>query len=107
MVDWNGLVIGPLMEVFGEPVTYTPAGGSPISLTAVFDEAYTPVQLVADPSVMSVMPVLGVQLSQMPVGYDPENAQGDQFTVRGHTYVVKAGKPDSHGAARLEANLLS
>lgn len=104
MIDWNGLVLGPLMDVFGEPVTYTPAGGSPLSITAIFDEAYTPVQLVADPEVNAVMPVLGVQLSQFPAGFDPRNAQGDTFIARGKSYVVKNGKPDSHGGARLEAN---
>jgi hypothetical protein len=47
--------------------------------------------------------VLGVRLSQFPAGYDPRNAQGDTFVVRGVTYVVKDGRPDSHGGAHLEA----
>ncbi len=109
MVDWDALVLGPLNAVFAESVLYTPAVGAPLQIDGVFDEAYTPVELVTDPSVISARPVLGVRIAQMPAGWDPEAAQGDQFTVTrtGHTYVVKAGKTDGHGHARLEANQLS
>lgn len=105
MVDWDGLVLGPLMEVFGEPVSYTLAGGPTLAITAVFDEAYTPVQLIGDPDVTSAHPVLGVRASEFPANWDAKNAQGDTFVVRGRTYVVRTGKPDSHGGARLDANL--
>jgi hypothetical protein len=104
VIDWDGLVVGPLMDVFGEPVTYTPAYGSPLSITAIFDEAYTPAG-IGELQLISARPVLGVRLSDFPADFDPENAQGDEFTVRGRVYVVKAGKADSHGGARLEANL--
>ena len=106
MIDWNALVLGPTMGVFGEPVTYN-IGLQSYALTAVFDEAFTSVDALSDPGVMSVHPVLGVRLSELPAGYDPENAQGDRFTVgrTGITYVVKSGRPDSHGHARLDANL--
>lgn len=111
-IDWDALVGRPLVGVFGVPVLYQPAAGSPIAaggafqIDGVFDKAYTPVDTGADPSAISTRPVLGVQLSQFPVGFDPERAQGDRFTIiaTGLTYIVKAGKPDSHGAARLEAN---
>jgi hypothetical protein len=107
MVDWDVLVLGPLNGVYGEPVTYTPVAGAPFDISGVFDEAYAAVDLGAEPSVISARPVLGVRLSECPSGYDPENAQGDHFTVQrtGVTYVVKAGKTDGHGHARLEANL--
>ena len=68
------------MGVFGEPVDYT-AGSQSYALTAVFDEAFMSVNALSDPGVMSVHPVLGVRLSELPPGYDPENAQGDRFTV--------------------------
>lgn len=107
MIDWDGAVLGPLNAVFGEPVTYTPRVGAPFPITGVFDEAYMPVTLVADPPVMSARPVLGVRLSEFPAGFDPEAAQGDHLTITrtGDTFVVKAGKNDSHGHARLELNL--
>lgn len=105
MINWDPY-IGDLIKIFGEPVSYVPTDAPAIQITAVFDEAYAPVQF-ADGDVISARPVLGVQLSQFPAGYDPEAAQGDRFTVlrTGLTYVVKAGKTDSHGGARLEANL--
>src|SRR5262245_13852016 len=105
MIDWDALVIGPAMDVFGEPVIYTPATGSPFTIHAIFDEAFVPVELIGESDVISVRPVLGIRLADFPVGYDPQTAQGDRYTVRGRTYVVKAGKPDSHGGARLDANL--
>jgi hypothetical protein len=106
VIDWNALVVGPVMGVFAQPVTYVPAGGAPISITAVFDEAFQEVTLPGDASVLSTGPMLGVQLSQMPAGFDPEASQGDQFTVlaTGATYVVRQGQPDGHGWALLLAN---
>jgi hypothetical protein len=107
VIDWDSLVLGPLMEVFGETtqVQYTRVQlGQTFSVDGIFDEAYTPGGQ-GELQLMSARPVLGVRLSQFPADYDPEDAQGDEFIVRGRTYVVKAGKPDSHGGARLEANL--
>ena len=108
-VDWDKWVLGPLNGVFGEPVVYTPANGSPFTVTGVFDTAYVPVALDSDPTVLSVRPVCGVRLSDFPAGWDPSQAQGDQM-VRSATniaYIVKAGKNDGHGHARLELNRLS
>lgn len=105
MVDWDSLVLGPLFAAFGEAqrVEYSIAGAPPITVDGIFDEGARPVRLVTEPDFNEVAPVLGVRLSQFPAGYDPRNAQGDTFVVRGVTYVVKDGRPDSHGAARLEA----
>jgi hypothetical protein len=108
VIDWNAKVLAPVMGVFGEPVTYLPAIGSPFDITGVFDEAFTSVDLPGDSAVLSVRPVLGIRLAEFPAGFDPEMAQGDQFTVQrtGVTYTVKAGKPDGHGWARLDANIV-
>ena len=114
MIDWDAAVIGPTNSVFGEPILYWPSivsaiysAGVALPINGVFDEGYTPVTLVEDPAVSSTHPVLGVQLSQLPAAFDPINAQEDRFTVvrTGLTYIVKAGKPDGHGWARLDANL--
>jgi hypothetical protein len=105
VIDWDTLVLGPLHSVFGEPVPvmYSIAGGAPFGVSGIFDEGARSVRLVTEPEFNEVAPVLGVRLSQFPAGYDPRNAQGDTFVVRGVTYVVKDGRPDSHGAAHLEA----
>lgn len=107
MIDWDALVLGPLNAVFGEPVTYMPYRGAPFAITGIFDEAYTPVTLVSDPAVTTARPVLGVRLSEFPANFNPETAQGDRLTIlrTGEIFVVKAGKTDSHGHARLELNL--
>jgi predicted NAD/FAD-dependent oxidoreductase len=104
-MDWSGLVVGPCMTVFGESIVYTPAGGSPITITAVFTDGYMPVMAGFEPAEITSRPVLGVQVSQMPLGWTADEAQGDTFVARGRTYIVKAGKADSFGGARLEANL--
>lgn len=93
------------MQAFGEAarVQYTPAGGAPILVDGIFDEGARPVRLVDDPDVNEVAPLLGVRLSQFPVGFDPRNAKGDTFVARGVAYVVTDGKPDSHGWAQLTA----
>ena len=96
-----------MMSVFGEPtpIPYSIAGGAPITVDGIFDAGARPVNLVTEPGVNEVSPTLGVRLVQFPAGFDPRNSKGDTFVVRGSTYVVKDGKPDSHGWAILEATL--
>ncbi len=107
-MDWTSLTNDlhrAVIGAFGEPVRvqYTVGNADPISVDGVFDEGARPVRIVTDPEVNEVVPMLGIQLSQFPAGFDPRNAQDDTFVVRGVTYVVKDGRPDSHGWAILEA----
>lgn len=106
-VDWDALVIGPVMGVFGEPVVYSRLVGLPLSITGVFDDGFTEVDPVSRPGLMSSKPTLGIRLEQFPPDFDAKEAQGDWFTVvrTGKTYVVNDGEPDSHGHALLHANL--
>jgi len=102
-VDWDRLVLGPTQRVFGEPVTYAPADDGPFQTTGIFDRAYTEVDIAEDGTqINTTLPVLGVRLSQFPIG--PK--QGDQLTVQGGVYVVKDVRPDGHGAAKLMLNRL-
>ena len=108
MIDWDKALHAPVMAVFGQAVVYTCADGTVVNLAdAVFDEAFVPTDGLVDPTALGRSPVLGVRLAAFPAGYDPENAQGDTFTIAasGVIYVVKAGKPDGHGWAKLEANI--
>lgn len=106
MIDWNSLVLAPVASTFGQDVDYTPAGGPAVRITAVFAEPYIQVDPLGSPGVASTQPRLGVQLSQMPAGWDALNAQGDTFTVvaTGKNYTVSSGQPDSKGWAHLLAN---
>lgn len=100
-VDWDGLVLGPNMRVFGEPSTYMPSAGGSFSITAVFDDAYLKEVMFEDAStgVTEVSAVLGIQLSQFPA----KPIQGDQLFVPrvNTTYIVRDARPDSHGGMKL------
>lgn len=106
-MDWDGLVIGPCMDAFGQPVDYTPAGGQTVRISGVFFDGFLSVEAGAQPGVTSTSPHLGVQVSQMPTGWDPLNAEGDAFVIvgSGKAYRVREGRPDGRGGARLDANL--
>lgn len=131
MIDWDTIVIGPTVAVFGQPVLYQPmmqAGpygpldsrvpaAPAFAITGVFDSEYLSLQplavgdlasgghpsMVAVPSQISgTRPVLGVQLSQ----FTTAPAQGDLLTIvaTGAVYVVQEVRPDGHGAAKLPLN---
>ncbi|MDA8230152.1 MAG: hypothetical protein M0006_02315 [Magnetospirillum sp.] len=106
-IDWDTAVIGPCMDVFGEPVTYAPAAGGMFVVTGVFDEAYREIDSITADGVplTGEMPVLGVQLSQ----FAQPPVQVDQLTVQrtGITYVVKEVRLDGHGGAKLMLGYLS
>ncbi len=106
-VDWDAAVLGPVMSVFAEPITYTPAAGAPFSAAGVVDEAYHAIAGLGEDGVAltTEIPVVGVQLStflQAPV-------QGDQLTVArtGITYAVKEVRSDGHGWAKLMLTYVS
>jgi hypothetical protein len=116
--DWDGLVIGPTVAIFGDTVQYVPNIGAAFTVTGVFDQAYlelTPLgrggpdteswSMASPGSITAEMPVLGVQLSQFPI--PPE--QDDLLTITsgrfaGERFVVKEVRPDGHGGAKLLLN---
>lgn len=78
MIDFDTLVTGPCMGVFGEAAEYILPGHQPQPIVGVFDEAYVEVQPLGDlgrdigipGDINDAMPVIGVQLSQF--RYPPE-----------------------------------
>ena len=116
-VNWDAVVLGPLVGVFGEPCTYRNQLWQQSPITGVFDEAYlelTPMGrgpgLASEamdyglPGAISTeMPVLGVQLSQ----FTRPPMQGDAVQIRGTWYVVKEVRVDGHGGAKLLLNATS
>ena len=113
MIDWDGVVVGPTTDVFGEPFRYRTCGspGSPpvaFTVTGIFDEpdftqfeddAFKPL------GVLNTKPRLGVQLSQfLPYGVEP--TQDDVLTrvLNGWCYQVLVAHKDSHGGAILALN---
>ena len=106
MIDFDALVVGPTVAVFGEPVLYQPLGAVPYLITAVFDEAYLEqyaLDTLMPGNVSNGRPMLGVQLSQF---VRPPLQDDTALVVRtGVTYWVNEVRPDSHGGARLLLNL--
>lgn len=100
-VNWDALVIGPTIGVFGESITYTPLYRSPITITGVFDDAYHQLVMLEDGSMgaTEVSAVLGVQLSQFSI----TPAQNDQVLVQrtGSQFLVREVRVDSHGWAKF------
>lgn len=106
MIDWNSLVTGPVMGVFGEPATFRPAVGAAFPILGTFHEAYASVDLVGGTGVTSVSPAIGVQLSEFPaaplrkdrVAITPTDLHG------GGLYEVKEVQPNGIGGALLMLN---
>lgn len=116
-VNWDRLVIGPAVEIFGDRVQFN-SGEHFFDIVGVFDEEYlelTPLgrggddtetfSLGAPGAITSARPVLGIQLSQFPHG--PK--QGDTLEIiegahAGERFEVKEVRPDGHGGAKLLLN---
>jgi len=104
-IDWNAEVIGPLMGVFGEPVVYAPQAGATFQITGVYDKAFFAVDVETGSLVSTSQPTLGVQLSQFPSNYLPQ--QGDQLRIvgTGEQWEVREVHSDGKGGARLMLNV--
>lgn len=83
-----------LLGVQGEPATYTPAGGQPVAVTVLFNEAQT----VIDPQTQTstTKPVARAWSSSMP------NARnGDRLSIRGVAYYLTEPQIDGYGTTNL------
>ena len=105
-IDWDKMVNGPVMGVFGEPAVFQPAFGTPFGIHGTFHEAYKSVDLAGGMGMTTEMPALGVQLAEFPV----QPLQKDRVAIAatalhgGGTYVVKEVQPNGVGAAVLLLN---
>lgn len=103
-IDWDKHVVGPTIEVFGEPITFFPDDNSQgFTRKGVFDEGYLDVTAASGQDITSARPVVGIRLIQF-----PQKPEQDWQLVREKTqkrYVVKEVRPDSHGQALLLLNL--
>ena len=107
MIDFDALVLVPSMATFGETnqgfpaVVYTPANGSPYSVSGIFDPSYKEIKFGRDGEPVTVtMPVLGVKLSDFVL----LPKQGDGIQARGTNYVIREVRVDGHGGAKLMLN---
>lgn len=108
MIDWQSLLNAPVMGVFGEAASFQPRAGAAHDIHGTFHEAFKSIDLLGGSDVTSVMPELGVVLSEFQV--PPQ--QGDLIVITptalhgGGTYVVKEVRPNGIGVAVLLLNWL-
>lgn len=101
-VDWDGLVLGPTENIFGETATYTPAaaGSAAIAITGVFDRAWREADPFGEGSESNlIVPVFGVRVNQFPAPPTPN----DQVFIPSVNmlFLVRDVRPDGHGWAKL------
>jgi hypothetical protein len=112
-IDWDALVLAPVMGIFGEgvpvdrstwPLYMLSTGASFRLADAVFDREYSAVT-VGDDGVpnSSRRPVLGVRLAHFSV----PPAQGDRVYIPSVdlSFVVREVQEDGHGEAKLMLNV--
>lgn len=104
MVDWDAMVTGPCVAIFGEDVDYTPAGGATVTVQLVYDEGNKDVDLAGGMGVNSSNPIVSGSLSVFPV--PPQ--QGDTLVIRstGQAFVVKDVNEDGKGSVVLPLNYM-
>lgn len=109
-IDWQSLVVAPLVGVFGQPAEATPAAGGTFPLAGVFDEASTADYIVNGETVTITSPSFGFNVADLPVSL----AQGDGLLVFADptgapqadtAYVVRDVRVDGHGWARAYLTL--
>lgn len=94
MVDFDALVLGPCLNTFGQTVTFTPAVGDAVEVTAIFMDGYTHASQTLDGmAVISSNPILGCRATD----FDTEPARDDVFSVSGTDYRVVETNPDGLG----------
>jgi len=106
-IDWDKMVLGPVIGKLGEAVTYAPSAGQVFPITGIFDEAYREIDVPSGINVTSTCPVLGIRFADFPAYAPPQ--QNDELTVirTGVTYVVREVRPDGHGGAKLMLNFVA
>ncbi len=87
------------VDDFGIAATYTPSGGSAVSLNGLFDSGYEEVDLpgAIDVSLALSRSRLVVRTADLPSGA----ADGDEVTISGSDYTVKIIASDGEGITEL------
>lgn len=98
MTDLFDGMAATFRDTFGEDVTYTRAGGSPVVLQAIVDLPSLRVEGLAEIDLVTTDPSLQCAVADLPAGYDA----GDAVAARGVSYIVKGPPmPDGFGMVRL------
>lgn len=95
--DLAGVAQKATQSGLGESITYAQPGGSPETITGIFDAEHAGLDL-AGLEVATVGPRVSVVLADLPGGKALRRAQ---VVARGVTYEVSDIEPDGQGAAVL------
>jgi hypothetical protein len=106
MIDWNRMVNGPVMAVFGDQARYQPMAGAAFDIQGTFHEAYKSLDLTGGMGVTTEMPALGVLLSDFPMLPKQKDRVAIKSTALhgGGTFVVKEVQLSGIGGALLLLN---
>ena len=85
-------VVGLCNSVLGDDVTYTPSGGSAVSIKGVFNNEGVEVE-----NTIILQPVVRIVLADLLA--DP--GKGDTVTIEGTTYRVMESRKDAYGGSTL------
>ena len=104
-IDWDKMLLAPVVGVFGEPVIYIPMAGAPYSMNMVYDEANKDMTLADGMGVNTSKPIVSGRL----LLFQAPPLQRDQVKIvrTGETFVVKDVDTDGHGSVKLELNFVS
>lgn len=86
-----------VLKHFGQPTTYRPDGGDPVTVTGVFDETFRLVE-TGHSDVQSTAPAVWYRLADLPV--DPEE-DTPRIEIGDHEYRVVMKQKDGQGGVRL------
>ncbi len=109
MIDWDSVLLGPVQGVFGQPATYSTAGGVTYTLPGVFDEAFLDVDVSDGVPIVTTTPCFGFRVSTLAV----PARQGDTLFIpaapgaplHDTTYVIRKVCIDGHGWCLLMLNI--
>ncbi len=92
----TGIERAIMLADFGELVTFTPAGGSSISVTGIFDKEYEAVEAGGSVSFALEQPRLTVRTSDV-----SGVSEGDAFTIRSSSYIARVIMADGTGITEI------
>lgn len=83
---------------FGESVSYTPSGGSPVTVQGIFNAQSVVVE--GGLPVLSKNPTLGIRKADVDTDFEP--SQSDSVVIRTVTYRVADWNDDGEGGVSLQ-----
>jgi hypothetical protein len=100
-VGWRDTIDAGNLAVrgaFGEPVTYRPTGGSPVSIQCPYSEEYVEVEPSSGAAIVSTKPNILLRLADLG---GPEPQDGDVFECRGDSFRVEEARVDGTGSVLI------